>query len=115
MQRAALARAVSEPRKVEAANAAAGELPTVLDDDGAARFRTKQLDRILAHSAVAAVLATAFAWLIAVFLEPVFGALLVHAWFAAKVLSAAPRFALALAYKSPRARATIQRRASLLY
>ena len=103
------------PRKVEAANAAAGELPTVLDDDGTARFRTKQLDRILAHSAVAAVLATAFAWLIAVFLEPVFGALLVHAWFAAKVLSAAPRFALAVAYKNPRARATIQRRASLLY
>ena len=103
------------PRKVEAANAAAGELPTVLDDDGAVRFRTKQLDRILAHSAVAAVLATAFAWLIAVFLEPVFGALLVHAWFAAKVLSAAPRFALALAYRNLRARATIQRRASLLY
>ena len=108
MQRAAFARAASEARKVEAANAAVGELPTVLDDDGAARFRTRQLDRILAHSAVAAVLATGFAWLIAVFMEPVFGALLVHAWFAAKVLSAAPRFALALAYKNPRARATIQ-------
>jgi signal transduction histidine kinase/ActR/RegA family two-component response regulator len=115
MQRAALARAVSEPSKVEAANPAAGELPTVLDDDGAARFRTRQLDRILAHSAVAAVLATGFAWLIAVFMEPVFGALLVHAWFAAKVLSAAPRFALALAYKNPRARATIQKRGSILY
>jgi len=102
-------------RQVEAANAAIGDLPTVLDDDGTARFRAKQLDRILSHSAVAAVLATAFAGLIAVFLEPVFGTLLVRAWFAAKVLSAAPRLALALAYKNPRARAAIQRRGSVLY
>ncbi|MEO8311811.1 MAG: ATP-binding protein [Caldimonas sp.] len=99
---------------MEAANAATSELPTVLDDDGTARFRTKQLDRILSHSAVAAVLATAFAGLIAVFLEPVFGAFLVRAWFAAKVLSAAPRLALALAYKNPRARATIQNKGSIL-
>jgi hypothetical protein len=66
-----------------------------------------------AHSAVAAVLATGFAWLIAVFMEPVFGALLVHAWFAAKVLSAAPR--RWRAYKNFRARATIQKRGYILY
>jgi hypothetical protein len=100
---------------VEAANAAANDLPTVLDDDGTSRFRTRQLGQILSHSAVAAVLATAFAGLIAVFFEPIFGALLVKSWFAAKVLSAAPRLALALGYRHAGLRGAIQKRGSVLY
>jgi signal transduction histidine kinase/CheY-like chemotaxis protein len=100
---------------VETASAAAGELPTVLDADGKSRLRLRQLDQILAHSAVAAVLATAFAGLIAIFFEPTFGGTLAKAWFAAKVASAVPRFLLALGYKHDRVRGLIQRSGSVLY
>jgi signal transduction histidine kinase/ActR/RegA family two-component response regulator len=70
---------------------------------------------MLSHSSVAAVIATAFAGLIAVFFAPVFGALLAKAWFVAKVLSAAPRLALALGYKHARVRGTVQKSGAVLY
>jgi signal transduction histidine kinase/ActR/RegA family two-component response regulator len=91
------------------------ELPTVLDGDGQSRLRLRQLDQILSHSAVAAVLATVFAGLIAVFFEPVFGAAWVHIWFAVKVTSAVPRLLLALGYKHRRLRSAIQKTGSVLY
>jgi two-component system, sensor histidine kinase len=100
---------------VKTASAAASELPTVLDKDGKARLRLTQLHQILSHSAIAAVLATAFAGLIAIFFAPVFGAVWVNTWLAAKVVSAVPRFLLALGYKHERVRGAIQDTASVLY
>ncbi len=86
-----------------------------MNDDEKSRLRLRQMHQILGHSAVAAVLATAFAGVIAVFFEPVFGSTWVKAWFAAKVLSAVPRFLLACGYKLDRLRGSIQRTSSLLY
>lgn len=87
----------------------------VLGPELASRLREQQVAAILGHSAVAGVLSTVFAGMIAIFLEPAFGEVLVKGWFAAKALSALPRVLLALAYKSSRIRTRIKRGSLLLY
>ena len=57
-----------------------------------------QLDRILRHSGTATVISTAFAFILAIYLVPVFGAK-AYIWFALKVTSALPRFLCAQAYR----------------
>lgn len=89
--------------------------PLGLRDDLRTVFRKKQLEAILAHSAVAGVLATVFGAIIAIFVEPSFGATIVNAWFAAKVFSALPRVLLALVYKSTRFRERIESNSAWLY
>jgi signal transduction histidine kinase len=91
------------------------ELPTVLDADARSRLRLRQLDQILAHSEVAALLSTAFAAVIAIFFAPVLGATWVRLWLAAKIVSAAPRVLLALAYKHEWTKRSIRRSSSILY
>jgi signal transduction histidine kinase/AmiR/NasT family two-component response regulator len=57
-----------------------------------------QLDRILRHSGTATIISTAFAFILAVYLAPVFGAK-AYIWFGLKVASALPRFVCAQAYR----------------
>jgi signal transduction histidine kinase/ActR/RegA family two-component response regulator len=79
------------------------------------RLREQQVATILGHSAVAGVLSTVFAGMIAVFLEPAFGEILVKGWFAIKASSALPRVLLALAYRSTSIRARLAGSGLLLY
>ena len=69
-----------------------------LDATAEKNVRTAQLDRILRHSSTAAVISTAFAFILAVYLAPTFG-LAAYIWFGLKVVSALPRFLLAQAYR----------------
>jgi len=100
---------------VEAAIAKARELPDALGAEAMVRLRFSQLDRILGHSAIAAVLATIFAAVIAAFFAPTVGTGLAQAWFAAKAASAAPRLLVALGYKQNRVREVLRRRPWVLY
>ena len=95
---------------MEAANAPAGELPDALSDEARARLRIRQLDQILGHSAVAAVLSTVFAAVIAIFFAPAIGIGLAKAWFVAKAVSAAPRVLVAIGYKQDRLRGIVRQR-----
>ena len=100
---------------VEAAIATARELPDALGEDAKTRLRFRQLDHILGHSASAAVLATVFAAVIAAFFAPTVGARVAQAWFAAKAVSAVPRFLVALGYKQNRVREVLRERPWVLY
>ena len=71
---------------------------TRLDESVQKKVRVAQLDRILRHSSTATVISTAFAFILAVYLAPTFGAA-AYIWFALKVVSALPRFILAQAYR----------------
>jgi signal transduction histidine kinase/ActR/RegA family two-component response regulator len=95
---------------METANAVAGELPHALSDEAKSRLRVRQLDQILAHSAVAAVLSTVFAAVIAAFFAPAIGVGLAKAWFVAKAVSAAPRVLVAIGYKQDRLREIVRKR-----
>lgn len=100
---------------MEAAIAQASELPNVLGEEAKYRLRVRQLDQILGHSAIAAVLATLFAGVIAAFFAPTVGVGLAQAWFAAKAASAAPRLLVAVGYKQDRVRETLRKRPWVLY
>ncbi|HUP07583.1 MAG TPA: ATP-binding protein [Caldimonas sp.] len=100
---------------MEAAIATARELPDALGEDAKTRLRFRQLDHILGHSASAAVLATVFAAVIAAFFAPTVGARVAQAWFAAKAVSAVPRFLVALGYKQNRVREVLRERPWVLY
>jgi len=95
---------------MEAAMATPSELPNALSDEAKSRLRVRQLDQILAHSAIAAVLSTVFAAVIAAFFAPAIGVGLAKAWFVAKALSAAPRVLVAIGYKQDRLRAIVRKR-----
>ena len=71
---------------------------TRLDASAERKVRTAQLDRILRHSSTAAVISTAFAFILAVYLAPTFGSA-AYIWLALKVVSALPRFLWAQAYR----------------
>ena len=71
---------------------------TRLDASAEKQVRTAQLDQILRHSSTAAVISTAFALILAVYLAPTFG-LAAYIWLAIKVVSALPRFLWAQAYR----------------
>jgi signal transduction histidine kinase/ActR/RegA family two-component response regulator len=100
---------------VEAAIATARELPSALGEEAKSRLRVRQIDQILSHSAIAAVLATLFAAVIAAFFAPTIGAGLVKAWFAAKAASAAPRLLVAIGYKQDRVREIVRKRPWVLH
>jgi signal transduction histidine kinase len=86
-----------------------------LGEEAKSRLRLRQFDQILGHSAIAAVLATIFAGVIAAFFAPTFGAGLAKTWFAAKAASAAPRLLVAVGYKQDRVREILRRRPWVLY
>lgn len=69
-----------------------------LDESTEKKVRTAQLDRILRHSSTATVISTAFAFILAVYLEPTFG-VAAFIWFGLKVATALPRFFFAQAYR----------------
>ena len=71
---------------------------TRLDASAERKVRAAQLDRILRHSSTAAVISTAFALILAVYLAPTFGSA-AYIWLALKVVSALPRFLWAQAYR----------------
>ena len=71
---------------------------TKLDAGAERKVRTAQLDRILRHSSTAAIISTVFAFILAVYLAPIFG-LAAYVWFGLKVVSALPRFLVAQAYR----------------
>ena len=100
---------------VEAAIATASELPSALGREAKYRLRVRQIDQILGHSAIAAVLSTIFAAVIAAFFAPTVGAVLAQAWFAAKAASAAPRVLVAVGYKQDRVREILRKRPWVLY
>lgn len=100
---------------MEAAIPTASELPNVLGDEAKYRLRIRQLDQILGHSAIAAVLATIFAGVIAAFFAPTVGAGLAQAWFVAKAASAAPRIVVAVGYKQDRVREILRKSPWVLY
>ena len=100
---------------MDAAIATARELPNALGEEAKSRLRARQLDQILGHSAVAAVLATVFAAVIAIFFAPAIGAGLAKAWFAAKAASAAPRLLVAIGYKQDRVREIVRKRPWVLH
>lgn len=76
----------------------ARQVPPSLSAALATKVRTAQIDRIVRHSSTAAVISTVFAFILAVFLAPMFGTA-AYIWFGLKVLSAMPRFFLAQAYR----------------
>lgn len=71
---------------------------TRLDASAERKVRAAQLDGILRHSSTAAVISTAFALILAVYLAPTFGSA-AYIWLALKVVSALPRFLWAQAYR----------------
>lgn len=95
---------------MEAAIATASELPNVLNEEAMSRLRVRQIDQILGHSTTAALLATVFAGVIAVFFAPAIGAGLAKAWFLAKAASAAPRLLVGIGYKQDRIRELLRKR-----
>ena len=95
---------------MEAADGFAGELPDALSEEAKSRLRVRQLDQILAHSAVAAALSTVFAAVIAFFFAPAIGVGVAKAWFVAKAVSAAPRVLVAIGYKQDRLREVVRKR-----
>ena len=100
---------------VEAATATASHPSNVLGEEANFRLRARQFDQILGHSAIAAVLATIFAGVIAAFFSSTVGPGLAEAWFLAKAASAAPRVLVALGYKQDRVRAMLRNRPAVLY
>jgi two-component system, sensor histidine kinase len=72
--------------------------PPGLDAAAGRSVLASQLDRILRHSGTATIISTAFAFILAVYLAPVFGTK-AYIWFALKVASALPRFVCAQAYR----------------
>lgn len=71
---------------------------TKLDEGAERKVQTAQLDRILRHSSTATIVSTVFAFILAVYLAPTFGAA-AYAWFGLKAASALPRFFVAQAYR----------------
>ena len=95
---------------MEAATATRSDLAHALGEDAKARLRVRQLDQILSHSAIAAVLSTVFAAVIAAFFSHAIGAGFAKAWFVAKALSAAPRVVVAIGYKQDRLKEIVRKR-----
>jgi two-component system, sensor histidine kinase len=100
---------------LDAAIAIASDLPSALGEEAKARLRVRQLDQILSHSAIAAVLATVFAGVIAAYFAPTFGAGLAKAWFILKAASATPRLLVAIGYKQDGVREIVRKRPWVLH
>lgn len=71
---------------------------TKLDEGAERKVQTAQLDRILRHSSTATIVSTVFAFILAVYLAPTFGAA-AYVWFGLKAASAIPRFLVGQAYR----------------
>ena len=97
------------------ASATAMQLPSTLDASAKSRLLTKQLDQIMGHAAIASVLATIFAGVIAGFFGATIGVELAKLWFIAKAASAAPRIVVAVGYKQQRVREIVLQRPWVLY
>ncbi|HTJ04335.1 MAG TPA: ATP-binding protein [Caldimonas sp.] len=95
--------------------ATAAELPNSLGADAKARLWQRQLDQVMGHAAIASVLATLFAALIAGFFGPQLGVAAAQVWFVAKAAAAAPRIAVAVGYKQDRVRDLVRDRPWVLY
>ncbi len=91
------------------------QLPSTLDAGAKSRLLTKQLDQIMGHAAIASVLATIFAGVIAGFFGVTIGVELAKVWFIAKAASAAPRIVVAIGYKQERVREIVLQRPWVLY
>src|SRR5664279_4015223 len=69
----------------------------------------------MGHAAIASVLATIFAGVIAGFFGATVGVELAHVWFIVKAASAAPRIVVAVGYKQERVREIVLQRPWVLY
>jgi signal transduction histidine kinase/ActR/RegA family two-component response regulator len=95
--------------------ATAAELPSSLGADAKVRLWHRQIDQIMGHAAIASVLATLFAVLIAAFDGPQLGVAAAQLWLGAKVAAAAPRIVVGVGYKQEPVRDLIRARPWLLY
>jgi signal transduction histidine kinase/ActR/RegA family two-component response regulator len=93
----------------------AAELPSTLGADAKARLWQRQLDQVMGHAAIASVLATLFAALIAAFFAPQVGVVAAQVWFLAKAMAAAPRIAVGVGYKQDRVRDLVRSQPWVLY
>ena len=100
---------------METAIATSCKMPGALSEDAKSRLRVRQLDQILSHSAIAAVLATVFAAVIAAFFAPPSAWVWPRRGSSPRPLSAAPRVLVAIGYKQDRLREMVRSRPWVLH